>query len=134
MDEARLRRVRAAIKEEVSSILREFKDPRLGFVSVTDVDLSKDARVAKVYVSVLGGESERENSLKALASGTGFVRSELGQRLALRYTPEILFRLDNSIERGTRIQAILGELESTGGLGRSRGAEDSKSVKPRGEE
>jgi ribosome-binding factor A len=114
MDEARLERVRVAIKEEVSDILREFKDPRLGFVSVTDVDVAKDARVAKVFVSVLGGEEEKVASLAALRSGQGFVRSELGRRLALRHTPEVIFRLDDSIERGARIQSMLGKLYPDG--------------------
>jgi ribosome-binding factor A len=112
MDPARLERLRTAIKEEVSDILRSFKDPRLGFVSVTDVELSRDARVAKVFVSVLGSERDKEESLQALRSGTGFVRSELGRRIRLRHIPEVVFRLDDSIERGTRIQAILGQLGS----------------------
>ncbi|HCJ09771.1 MAG TPA: 30S ribosome-binding factor RbfA [Clostridiales bacterium] len=112
MDPARLERLRTAIKEEVSDILRSFKDPRLGFVSVTDVELSRDARVAKVFVSVLGSKKDKEDSLQALRSGTGFVRSELGRRIRLRHTPEVVFRLDDSIERGTRIQTILGQLGS----------------------
>ncbi|MCL6580977.1 MAG: 30S ribosome-binding factor RbfA [Firmicutes bacterium] len=117
MDEARLQRVRAAIRQEVSDILRGFKDPRLGFVSVTDVEVSRDGRVAKVFVSVLGSEGDKEKSLAALRSGVGFVRSELGRRLRLRLVPEVVFRLDESIERGTRVQSILGQLRATGGLG-----------------
>jgi len=122
MDPARLERVRTAIREEVSAILRGFKDPRLGFVSVTDVEVSKDARVAKVFVSVLGDDRAKEDTLKALASGTGFVRRELGQRLQLRHVPEIIFRFDSSIERGTRIQALLRELgpEDKGSAGQSQ--------------
>lgn len=112
MDEARLQRVRKAIKDEVSDVLRGFKDPRLGFVSVTDVEVSRDARIAKVFVSVLGGPEDKENSLKALRSGTGFVRTEVGKRLGLRYAPEILFRLDESIERGARIQSLLGKIRA----------------------
>ncbi len=110
VDAARLARVRTAIKQAVSDILRSFKDPRLGFVSVTDVDVSKDARVAKIFISVLGGDEEKAKSLAALKSGSGYVRTELGQRLALRHAPEVLFRLDESIERGTRIQGLLGKL------------------------
>ncbi len=117
MDEARLQRVSMAIKEEVSDILRGFKDPRLGFVSVTDVELSRDARVAKVFVSVLGSREEKDNSLAALRSGAGFVRSELGCRITLRHTPEIIFRLDESIERGSRIQSLLGQLYPNGAPG-----------------
>jgi len=125
MDAARLQRVREALKEEVSDILRGFKDPRLGFVSVTDVEVSRDARVAKVFVSVLGSEEDKDNTLKALKSGTGYVRSELGRRINLRHTPEIHFRLDNSIERGTRIQTLLGQL-------RPDGAGDKGGVGPSG--
>ena len=110
MDEARLQRVRTAIREEVGAILHGFKDPRLGFASVTDVELSRDARVAKVFVSILGNDAEKEDSLAALRSGAGYVRTELGKRLTLRYTPEVIFRLDNSIERGARIQSLLGKL------------------------
>lgn len=110
MDAARLERVREAVREEVSSILRSLKDPRLGFISVTDVEISRDARVAKVFVSVLGTEEDKANSLKALKSGAGFVRTELGRRIRLRHTPELLFRLDDSIERGSRIQALLGQI------------------------
>lgn len=113
-DEARLQRVRTAIKQEVSDILRAFKDPRLGFTSVTDVEVSKDARVAKIFVSVLGSDGDKESSLAALKSGSGFVRTELGRRLALRHTPEVLFRLDDSIERGSRIQSLLGQLYPDG--------------------
>jgi ribosome-binding factor A len=132
MDEARLGRVSVAIKEEVSAILREFKDPRLGFVSVTDVEVAKDARVAKVFVSVLGTEEEKVSSLAALKSGTGFVRSALGQRLTLRYTPEIIFRLDDSIERGVRIQSLLGKLYPDGSPRPEAGA--PKPPKSSGEE
>lgn len=114
MDEARLQRVRMAIKEEVSDILRTFKDPRLGFASVTDVELSRDARVAKIFVSVLGTEEQKDSSLAALKSGAGYVRTELGKRLTLRHTPEVIFRLDESIERGSRIQSLLGELYPDG--------------------
>jgi ribosome-binding factor A len=114
MDPARLERVRTAIREEVSAILRGFKDPRLGFVSITDVEVSKDARMAKVFVSVLGDEKAKKSSLKALESGTGFVRKELGARLQLRHVPEVIFRLDNSIERGARIQNLLRQIGPEG--------------------
>ncbi len=138
MDEARLERVRTAIKQEVSEILRSFKDPRLGFVSVTDVEISRDARVAKVFVSVLGDEEAKEKSLAAVTSGSGFVRTALGQRLSLRYTPEILFRLDESIERGARIQSLLGQLYPEGKAPAAPGpgtkAKDSQGPEGPGEE
>ncbi|MEW6031504.1 MAG: 30S ribosome-binding factor RbfA [Bacillota bacterium] len=128
MDPGRLQRIRTAIREEVSDILRGFKDPRLGFVSVTDVEVSRDARVAKVFVSVLGDDQAKQQSLKALKSGSGFVRTALGARLQLRHAPEVVFRLDDSIERGTRIQVLLGQLEpgTADAAGAPRGSEDDE--------
>ena len=111
MQGKRLDRVNQLIKEEISVILqRELKDPRLGFVSVTEVETSKDLRVAKVYVSVLGGDEQWKASMAALASARGFVRNWLRQHLDLRVTPEIDFRPDHSMEHAARIQALLKDL------------------------
>lgn len=108
-------RVGEAIKEEISDILRnEIKDPRIGFVSVVEVEVSPDLRHAKVYVSVLGDEEARVQSLKGLESATGFIRSEIGRRIRLRHTPEILFRLDKSIEHGVKIARLLNEIRPDG--------------------
>src|SRR3970282_2744799 len=97
-------------KEEASAILpRRLGDPRMGFVSVTEVELSADLRHAKIFVSVLGDEEAKRRTMEALDRAAGFVRSELGRRGTLRYTPEVLFRLDESTERGTRVVALLGE-------------------------
>lgn len=112
MQGKRLDRVNQLIKEEVSLILqRELKDPRLGFVSVTGVETSKDLRVAKVFVSVLGGDDQWKASMAALASARGFVRNWLRQHLDLRVTPEIDFRPDHSMEHAARIQALLKDLD-----------------------
>jgi ribosome-binding factor A len=111
MQGKRLDRVNQLIKEEVSLILqRELKDPRLGFVSVTGVETSKDLRVAKVFVSVLGGDEQWKASMAALASARGFVRNWLRQHLDLRVTPEIDFRPDHSMEHAARIQSLLKDL------------------------
>ena len=111
MQGKRLDRVNQLIKEEVSLILqRELKDPRLGFVSVTGVETSKDLRVAKVFVSVLGGDEQWKASMAALSSARGFVRNWLRQHLDLRVTPEIDFRPDHSMEHAARIQALLKDL------------------------
>lgn len=108
-------RVGEAIKEEISDILRnEIKDPRIGFVSVVEVEVSPDLRHAKVYVSVLGDDEARVQSLKGLESATGFIRSEIGRRIRLRHTPEILFRLDKSIEHGVKIARLLNEIRPDG--------------------
>jgi len=112
MQGKRLDRVNQLIKEEVSTLLqRELKDPRLGFVTVTEVETTKDLRTAKVFVSVLGDERQWEASMTALARARGFVRAWLRQHLELRVTPEIEFRADHSLEHAARIQALLKNLE-----------------------
>ncbi len=119
----RVQKLREFIREEVSDILhRATKDPRIGFVSVTDVELSNDLRHAKVYVSVLGSEEDRARTMEALQRAVGFVRTELAKRLRTYHTPEIQFRLDTSIERGTRVLQLLRELgASEGGKGEGGG-------------
>ena len=114
MQGKRLDRVNQLIKEEVSTLLqRELKDPRLGFVTVTDVETAKDLRVAKVFVSVLGDERQWATSLAGLASARGFVRNWLRQHLDLRVTPEIEFRPDHSMEHAARIQSLLKRVQDT---------------------
>ena len=108
MQGKRLDRVNQLIKEEVSTLLqRELKDPRLGFVTVTEVDTAKDLRQAKVFVSVLGGDEQWKASIAALTSARGFIRNWLRQHLDLRVTPELVFRPDRSMEHAARIQALL---------------------------
>jgi ribosome-binding factor A len=115
MQGKRLDRVNQLIKEEVSNLLqRELKDPRLGFVTVTEVETSKDMRVAKVFVSVLGDERQWEGSLAALSSARGFVRNWLRQHLDLRVTPDVNFRPDRSMEHAARIQSILQKVKDEG--------------------
>jgi ribosome-binding factor A len=96
------------IREEISQILlRELKDPRIGFVSITKVDLSDDLRVAKVYYSVFGGEQEKEESFQGLESAKGYIKRELGRRVRLKYMPEISFIFDDSFEYGEHIEELL---------------------------
>jgi ribosome-binding factor A len=112
MQGKRLDRVNQLIKEEVSTLLqRELKDPRLGFVTVTGVETSKDLRVARVFVSVLGDERQWAASLAALASARGYVRNWLREHLDLRVTPEVDFRADHSMEHAARIQALLKQVQ-----------------------
>jgi len=112
----RVKRLQEEIKKEVSFILqRKVKDPRLGFVSVTDVELSRDYAYCKIYVSVLGDDEERKQTMEGLTKATGFVRSELAKKLRLRIVPQISFHYDPSIEYGSRIDAILKELQINGG-------------------
>ena len=96
------------LKHEISElVLREIKDPRIGFVSITSVNLTADLRHAKVLVSVLGNDREKNSSLAGLRSASGFIRRELGHRLRLKYVPEITIIYDDSIERGTRIVSLI---------------------------
>ncbi|WP_243386906.1 30S ribosome-binding factor RbfA [Bacillus kexueae] len=107
----RANRVAEQMKKELSDIIgRKIKDPRIGFVTVTDVRLSGDLQIAKVYISVLGDEKQREDTLKGLAKAKGFIRSEIGQRIRLRKTPEIQFEFDESIDYGNRIETLIHEL------------------------
>jgi ribosome-binding factor A len=107
----RVQRVREAIKQEASDIIQQMKDPRIGFVTVTDAEVSRDLRHVKIFISVLGDEESKKASLEGLERATGYIRSELGQRIRLRHTPEILFRWDESLERGARISRILKDLK-----------------------
>ncbi len=108
----RAERVSDQMKQEIADILmRKIKDPRIGFVTVTDVDLADDLRNAKVYVSVYGGDEEKKASLLGLKSASPFIRSELGKRIRMRYVPELLFRFDATVERGAHIMELLREIE-----------------------
>jgi ribosome-binding factor A len=101
------------MKQEIADILmRKIKDPRIGFVTVTDVDVADDIRNATVYVSVYGSDADKQNSLKGLRSAAPFIRSELGKRMRLRYLPELLFRFDATVERGAHIMELLHEIEA----------------------
>jgi len=107
----RINRVSEEIKKEISSIIRnELKDPRLStLISITGANVTKDLKYAKVYVSVLGDENEKKDSLTALKSAAGFIRREIGHRINMRYTPEILFELDTSIEHGAYINKLINK-------------------------
>lgn len=107
----RQRQVAELLHEEISLLIqRRARDPRLGFVTVTGVEVSPDLRVAHVYVSVLGNDDEANESLASLRRAAGFFRRELGTTLSLRYLPELNFRPDDSLERGLRIDQLLDSL------------------------
>ncbi len=102
------------ITQELSDLLRtRMKDPRLGFVSITDVDLSADLRHAKVFVSVMGSPEEQRATMTALQRGTGFLRHELAQRLTIRHVPDLAFVLDQSIARGAHMLDLLNQVAAT---------------------
>ncbi|HZG86754.1 30S ribosome-binding factor RbfA [Paenibacillus sp.] len=108
MAKVRVGRVGEQLKKELSQIIQmEWKDPGIGFVTVTGVDVTNDLSQAKVFISVLGSDEQKEATLKAFARGKGFLRSELGKRMRLRHVPDLLFQFDTSIEYGSRIEKLL---------------------------
>ncbi|MEA5598067.1 30S ribosome-binding factor RbfA [Rivularia sp. UHCC 0363] len=111
----RVSRVAELIKREVSLMLiHGIKDDRVGtgMVSVTDVNVSGDLQHAKIYVSIYGTDEAKEETMAGLQSATGYVRSELGSRIRLRRTPEVIFLEDRSIERGNRVLSLLDKIKS----------------------
>jgi len=108
----RQRRVAELVKAEVSSILQtRLRNPLVGFVTVTDVEMSQDLRRARVFVSVLGDPGAREGTMETLRRAQPYVRSEVAQVLELRHAPEIVFVYDASVERGARIFELLAEIK-----------------------
>jgi ribosome-binding factor A len=112
MPSDRIRRVNEAVREVLSeAITTELKDPRVGFVTVTSVDTSPDLRHARVFVSVLGEDRQREDSLAGLASSHGYLQSRVASRLRLKHTPTLEFEYDPSAERVMRINELLRDQE-----------------------
>ena len=106
----RLRRVDEAVKEVLSESIGELKDPRIGFVTLTGVETSPDLRHAKVFVSVLGSERKREQSLTGLAAAHGVLQARVARELRLKRTPQLAFEYDPSVERGVRMTQLIDEL------------------------
>jgi ribosome-binding factor A len=120
---SRAERVADQIRMEVADILmRKIKDPRVRSVTVTDVELTNDLRIARVFVTALGSDEETKEVFAGLAKASGFVRAELGRRLTLRYLPEVIFEQDLSGPRGDRVLRLLDELH-----GQSEQESDSSS-------
>lgn len=109
---SRHERVEEAIKKEVSMIIHdELKDPRIGFITVTRVELTKDLRSAKIFYSVLGKEEERRKTRLALDSALGYIRKLVAQRINLRIATELMFKEDHSTEYSVRIEEVLNQLK-----------------------
>jgi ribosome-binding factor A len=107
-------RVSDLLKEEISQmLLKEVKDPHIGFMTITGVEVSKDLHVAKVFYTIFGDEKQVSDSAQALSRVSPFIKRRLGKRLRMRYIPDIIFRYDHSIEYGTRIDNILGHLKDS---------------------
>ncbi len=109
-------RINDDIQRVISALLREVKDPRVqqGMISVTRVETTRDLRYCKIWLSVLGMRDEREFK-KGLKSASGWLRRELGGLIDLRYTPELVFEVDHSIEHGANISRLINELDIGGG-------------------
>lgn len=111
MSELRANRVAEQMKKEIGDIItRKIKDPRIGFLTVTDVEVTGDLQQATIYISVLGDEDQKHDTLVGLAKANGFIRSEIGKRIRLRKTPELLFAFDEALAYGNRIDNILRDL------------------------
>lgn len=108
----RSNRVGEQMKKELSEIIgRKIKDPRIGFVTVTDVEVTGDLQQATVYISVLGDQEQRDKTLQGLEKAKGFMRSEIGQRIRLRKTPELFFEFDESVDYGNRIESLISQIK-----------------------
>jgi len=99
------------MRAELADLIRNMKDPRVGFASVVQVQVSSDIRHAKIFVSVLGDAKAKQDTIKALQGAAGHLRSELAHRMRLRYMPELHFQLDESIEHGSRIAQLLVQVK-----------------------
>lgn len=129
MGSHRLDRVRNLLRQATSQIVARIKDPRVGFVTITDTEVSPDLRHARIFVSILGSAAERAETLQALQRSRGFVRRELHHEISLRYIPEVSFFLDQSLDHGMHIssllrQALPGEASSPGSEDETEGESD----------
>ena len=113
MSQLRVEKVQELMKQEISQIIqRELKDPRIGFVTVTSVECTGDLREAKIYVSLMGSEQQVKDSWAGLNRGLGFIRREIGKRIRLRFTPELTFELDKSLDYSAHIQELLLKIKA----------------------
>jgi ribosome-binding factor A len=112
MTRQRPERVQEALRQEISLIVQnEIKDPRLGFITITKVDLTKDLRYARVYFSVLGKDADKNKALKGLNSAKGYIKGLVADRIKLRFMPEISFKIDDTLEHTQHIYELLNKLE-----------------------
>ena len=110
----RAQRVGESIQQEISALLlRGLKDPRIGFVTITGVEMTPDLHLARVYYTVIGDEEARKASAAGLKSSIPFIRQQLGRQLRMRYAPDLIFQYDSSIEYGNRIESLLRDVRPT---------------------
>lgn len=111
MPSLRGQRINTEMKKELSALIRELKDPRIPLLtSVTAAEVTKDQKFAKIYISVMGTDAQKEKAIEGLKNAASYLRREVGRNLKLRNTPELNFVLDNSIEQGTRIISMIREM------------------------
>ncbi len=111
MKNNRVRKVELQVKDEVSKIIiTKLKDPRVGFVTVTAVEMTADLKSAQIFISVMGTQSQKTETISSLNDASKYIRAEMNQRIKLRYSPSITFRLDDTIDRAIRIGRILEDL------------------------
>lgn len=112
MNNKRVYRISEEVKKVVSELIfNGLKDPRINsMTTITNVEVTRDLRFAKIYVSVLGNKEEKENTIKGLESAKGFIRKEIGKKIDLRYVPEPIFYLDESIEQGIYMSKLIDDL------------------------
>lgn len=115
MESIRTLKVESLIKAEISDIIcRKIQDPRIGFTTITSVEVSKDLRLAKVFVSIYGSEEDKKKALEGLISASKFVHNELRKRMRIKIIPEIVFKIDTSIEYGIHMAKVIDELKEKG--------------------
>lgn len=106
-------KVAELIQRNISEIItRAVKDPKIGFITVMDCIVSNDLSIAKVYVSFLGQDSRKDAGMKALERSKGFIRSELSKKLTMRKVPELVFLLDDTLDRGNKIEEIIADIHA----------------------
>jgi ribosome-binding factor A len=137
MSARRKRRIEELIQQEISDlILRDLRDPRLGLVTITDVDLTPDLKLARVYFTAMDEEAELQ-SLEALQHAAGFLQHGMGARIRLRFTPKLEFRVDSSLQRGLRIEALLNAIRTEDESARHssplQGSSPTHAVSPEGQ-
>jgi ribosome-binding factor A len=111
MPSQRAQRVGETIQKEISALLlRGLKDPRIGFVTITDVEVTPDLHLARVFYTVIGDDEAKRNTAAGLKSSLPFIRHQLGKQLHMKYTPDLLFQYDGSIDYGNRIESLLREI------------------------
>ncbi|MPZ92482.1 MAG: 30S ribosome-binding factor RbfA [Actinobacteria bacterium] len=108
----RTEKVQRLAREVLGEEIQNLKDPRLGFATVTAVRITPDLRLARVFVSVLGSDEEKESTMVALKSATPVLRTELGQQVRMKYTPELVFELDTGADEAQRLEEILHRIEA----------------------